>query len=362
MKILHLDPDDMDSPSSGGGPVRTFEIYKRLARKHDITVLTPSFPGAVKETIKEGIRYVRLGGKWRNHNSTYFISYYLSAPFAARRFDCDLLVEDLAPPTAATITPLLNYKKIIGSVQWFFAKEWADQYKIPFHWYQPLGLKFYKNFIVLTDDMKQKLIKYNAKADIRVIPNGLNADFFELEAREEDYILYLGRVENAQKGVDLLLEAFRKIADKTSAKLVIAGDGVDLEKAKAFAEEAGLKNRIVFEGKVGMEKKKSLLSRCRFVVVPSRYETFCMVALEAFACAKTVVAFDIPFLDVVKEEFAMRVPAFDVDAYAMGLLKFLDEKEATKTNGIKAREFAKNLSWDRLAQVQEKFYLEVAQK
>jgi len=362
VKIVHLDPDDMGSPTSGGGPIRTFEIYRRLAKRHEITVLTPSFPGAKKEEVKEGIRYVRLGRKYGNHDSTYFISFYFEAPFAVRRFEHDLLVEDLMPPTAATLTPVFNRKKIVASVQWFFAKDWAKQYKIPFHWYQPFGLKLYKNFIVLTEDMEKEILKYNSKANITVIPNGLNNDFFEAVPTSEDFILYLGRIDHQQKGVDLLLEAFQKISGKTNVNLVIAGDGMDLEKTKSEVRRLNLESRVIFTGKVGMEKKKELLSKCRFVAVPSRYETFCMVALEAFASAKPVVAFNIPFLDVVKDEFSIRVEAFNVERYAQGMLRFLSEPEVTKGMGEKAREYARSLSWDELARAQEEFYLKVLGK
>lgn len=359
MKIVHIDPDDLDSPTSGGGPVRTFEIYRRLAARHEITVLTPSFDNCTREKIRDGVRYIRLGRKYRNHNSSYYISFYFSAPFAAKQYPSDLLVEDLMPPTTATITPVLNRRKIVASVQWFFAKEWASQYKIPFHWYQPFGLKFYQNFIVLTEDMREIILRYQPKANIRVIPNGLNADFFESEPTEGDFILYLGRVENEQKGVDLLIEAFHKISDQTDVNLLIAGDGVDLERAKERVQQLQLANRIIFVGKVGMVEKKKLLSSCRFVVVPSRYETFCMVALEAFACGKTVVSYDIPFLDVVKKEFAVRVPSFKVDEYAGALLSLLNDRKTTLAMGRTAREYARNLLWDKLALEQEEFYKKV---
>ena len=52
MQILHIDPDDIDNPLSGGGPVRTYEIYRRLAQRHQVTVLTPTFPGSTPELMR----------------------------------------------------------------------------------------------------------------------------------------------------------------------------------------------------------------------------------------------------------------------------------------------------------------------
>lgn len=360
MRILHIDPDDIESPWSGGGPVRTFEIYRRLAKRHEITVLTPTFPGSDREKTKEGVRYVRVGRRWGNHNSSHFISFYFAAPFAARRFKYDLLVEDLMPPTAATVTPLLNRGPIVASVQWFFAKEWSRHYHLPFHWYQPLGLKFYSKFIVLTDDSKEEIRRYHPGADIRVIPNGLDASFFEYPSTDPgDYILFLGRVSDHDKGLDLLLEAFSQIVSRTQINLVIAGDGMDLEKNKERVKVLGLQGRVEFKGRQNYEEKRKLLARSCFVCVPSRFETYCMVALEAFATAKTVVAFDIPRLDVVKSDFAFRVPCFNTEIYAKILLDLAQDPEKARALGLRAREAVRPLVWDRLALEQESFYKEV---
>jgi phosphatidyl-myo-inositol alpha-mannosyltransferase len=357
VKILHIDPDDLDNPVSGGGPVRTFEIYRRLAKKHDITVLTPSFENCTRELVKEGVRYIRVGNKFRDHNSSYFITFFFQVPFFARKFDYDILVEDLMPPTAATITPLLNKKPIVASVQWFFAKEWADHYKLPFHLYQPMGLKLYKNFICLTEDMKEKISKYNKTAKYEVIPEGIDAAFFDTEPVSEDFILFLGRIENYQKGVDLLVEAYHKASQYTDLKLVIAGDGIDYEKTKAQVEELGLSNRVTFVGKVDMEQKKDLLSRCQFVCMPSRYETFGMVSIESFASAKPVILFDIPCLrTVVNEDVARIIKPFDVEEYTKAIIEFSNDKDKCRDMGIVAREYARNFCWDKIAKAQEVFY------
>lgn len=77
MRILHIDPDDMDNPVSGGGPVRTFEICRRLVRNgHEVTVLTPTFPGSTPEKEREGIRYVRVGRRIGDHGSSHHLTFF----------------------------------------------------------------------------------------------------------------------------------------------------------------------------------------------------------------------------------------------------------------------------------------------
>ena len=51
MKICHLMYDDVDNPwLGGGGAVRAMELYRRLASRHEITVVSGLFPGAELET------------------------------------------------------------------------------------------------------------------------------------------------------------------------------------------------------------------------------------------------------------------------------------------------------------------------
>src|SRR5689334_17831136 len=132
MRILHLDPDDIDNPLSGGGPLRTYEIYRRLAKRHEITVLTPTFEGSTPEVVRDGIRYIRLGRKIRNHGSSHHITFFCGLPKAVRSFDYDLLVEDFMPPASTTLNPLFAKAPVVASVQWFFAEALSRQYKLPF--------------------------------------------------------------------------------------------------------------------------------------------------------------------------------------------------------------------------------------
>jgi len=359
MKILHIDPDDLDRPESGGSPIRTFEIYRRLADRHEVTVLTPNFEESNKIQIKEGIKYVRVGDKFRNHRSTYYFSFYAMAPFEARKHEYDLLVEDLMPPADVTITPLLNRKvPIIASVQWFFAEIISRKLMFPFHILRKMGIKNYNNFIALTGDMETKIRGLHPDANIRVIPNGVDNALFDSTPLYEDFFLFLGRLDRQHKGVDILIESFNKIADQTDVDLVVAGSGTAEDLMKDLVAKFNLEKRVKFVGNVGFERKQELLSKCRFVAMPSRYETFGMVATESFACEKTVVAFDIPNLrNVARKDHSVIVEPFDCDAYAQALLMLLNDKQKCVNLGQKAKIFAKEYMWDSVACMQEQFYL-----
>jgi glycosyltransferase involved in cell wall biosynthesis len=144
---------------------------------------------------------------------------------------------------------------------------------------------------------------------IAVVPNGVNLELWdttencdnnilEMYGLEEDnYILFLGRL-SFSKGVQYLIEAFRNIKNKhPKLKLVIVGTG-DFESSLRKITD-GLKD-VVFTGRIdSLAAKKTLYTNSLLVAVPSLYEAFPMVVLEAMACSKAVVASDVGDIHVL---------------------------------------------------------------
>jgi len=119
-------------------------------------------------------------------------------------------------------------------------------------------------------------------------------DFRALLAPPEDrLLLYVGRL-SPMKGVDLFVEAMPAVLERhPSCRAVVAGDGVLSGKLQTRARELGLDGRIRFTGHL-TGKVLGAAYRCAdLVVVPSRYEPFGMVALEAMSCGTPVLAADI---------------------------------------------------------------------
>lgn len=363
MKILHLDPDDIDNPLSGGGPVRNYEIYRRLADRHEITVLTPTFEGSTPEKIRDGIRYLRLGKKIRNHGSSHHITFFFCLPQAVRSMDYDLLIEDFMPPMSTTFTPLFAKAPLIASVQWFFAEALSRQYKLPFFLGERFGVKAYNNFIVLTDKMRALMESRNKNADLKIIPNGVDSNLFELDIQFGDFILFLGRVDPDQKGVDLLLQAYAMVPETKKIPLILAGHSFHEKQIQSLIDSLGLTKWVKMIGKVEGEQKTKLLSECRFVCVPSREETFGMVITESCACGKSVVLFDKSPMNEVASESCIRIKPFDIDQYAEAIISLLDTPKS-KLIGMsgECRTWAKKYDWDAIAIQQERYYEEVYER
>lgn len=348
---------------SGGGPRRNFEIYRRLSHKHEITVLTPTFEGSTQELVRDNVRYIRLGRKVRNHGSSHHITFFFSLPRAIREFDYDLLVEDFMPPASATLNPLFSKAPTVASVQWFFAEALSRQYKLPFFIGERYGVKLYKHFIVLTESMKKTIRQRNQRADSVVIPNGVDNHFFECDISFGDYILYVGRVDVNQKGVDLLLHAYAKIPKEQRIPLVLAGHSFQEVDINTLARALNIESDITMMGKVEGGALYALVQGCRFMCVPSREETFGMVITEACAAGKNVVLFDKAPMNEVASSRCIKVPPFDVEKYSQAMLQFLNRSsEGLLEDSNVNKLWASQYRWDEIAVQQDKYYESVMNK
>jgi glycosyltransferase involved in cell wall biosynthesis len=118
---------------------------------------------------------------------------------------------------------------------------------------------------------------------------------------------------------------------------------------------------VRFVGRVDEANALALMAGARLVAMPSRFETFGMVAVEAMATGTPVVAFDIDALrEVLPAGCTRRVPAFDVEGYAAALVSAYHDEEWITAAAPQARRFAAGYDWDVLAARQEAVYAAAA--
>jgi glycosyltransferase involved in cell wall biosynthesis/O-antigen/teichoic acid export membrane protein len=360
VRILHLAFDDHRHAMSGGGAVRSREINRRLALKHDITVVTINYKGARKR-IEDGVRYVPAG-----INAGYFgriITYFMALPLVLLRHPSDLVVEDFAPPISSALVPLWTGRPVIGVVQWLFARQKSKQYKLPFFIVERLGVRSHKRLIAVSSEIADRLRALNPTATVEVITNGVQLDDADADISKTTDIVFLGRIEIQHKGLDLLLEAFKQVSAQTEARLLIAGDGPDTKRLLRLRAQLGLEDRVVMRGRVEGHEKRRLLAAAAVVCVPSRYEVYPLVPLEALAAGTPVLTFDIPAMRTLfGAECGEQVPAFDVEAYATALRGFVESPGRCRAMGQAGQQFARQFDWDAIADKQEGVYLDVAMR
>jgi glycosyltransferase involved in cell wall biosynthesis len=353
LRILHLGFEDHRRPGSGGGSARNQQINSRLARRHDITVLTTKWRGYTDRT-EDGVHYVHIGlpiGYF-----TAILSYFVVLPFVIRRYDADLVVEEFAAPFSSALIPLWTKRPTLALVQWLNSREKSRQYKLPFLLFERLGVLIHRRFVAVSDDVSHQLVRMNPAAVVDVIPNGVEPAAFDASATTGDDVVFLGRLEQQQKGLDLLLDAYARAAGRIDGRLLIAGDGPDRTKLERRAARLGIADRVQFLGRITGAPKYELLAGARLVVMPSRFETFGIVAIEALACGTPVLAFEIPCLRAVLPPNCGRmVAAYSVSDYAATMVDMYHSGELAEM-GAAGRHFARRFDWEQIAIQQEHAY------
>lgn len=124
----------------------------------------------------------------------------------------------------------------------------------------------------------------------------------------------------AQKGVDVLIDAFAALSTThPRLHLLVVGDGPDRTWLERRAAAAGVGARVRFTG--WLDDSSAVLAACDVMVVPSRWEGFCLAAVEAMAAGRPLVASDVDALRevVVDGETGILVPPDDVAALARSI-------------------------------------------
>jgi len=174
----------------------------------------------------------------------------------------------------------------------------ARQMVKPFH--IPLFAKAYMGCdkLVLVSESLRKGIESLVPSAMKrsmVIPNMIRKDLFLPPSgpRKTDPFVFLwaGRLEHV-KGVDLLLEAVKSLRERTDKEffLRLAGKGSLREKLEQQAASLGLSDRISFLGRISRKEMLMEMQGANCFVLPSRYEAFGVVLIEAMATGLPVIA------------------------------------------------------------------------
>lgn len=356
MKILHLIYDHASNPWVGGGAaVRAQEIYGRLAARHEITLVCGAYPGA-KDYTEGRVRHIFLGTRHNNYVLSTFCYAARAALYVrehAQQFDA--VVEDFAP-----YNPLFSFFFRKDAVVQLHQREGLRHLKkyallgLPFLATEKYYPRFFKNAVSISE-LSRKGFGLEGRAVL--IPNGFDSALLEQETVERDYVLFLGRLHIGQKGLDTLCEAIRLVA----GRLVIAGKGKDDARVRALFSEEVKAGRVEFRGFVSGHSKSELLSRCMMMVIPSRYEGQPLTIIEAAACGKAVIVSDIPELGyAVKAGFGISFRTGDAGDLAAKMDTLLRDPYLRREMGRRGRAYARNFTWDRMAEEYECFLQEIA--
>lgn len=370
MKILHISPSYYPAIRYGGPIHSVHSLNKALAKKGiKVDVLTTN-AGIEDGRDIERNTWTELDGIKVKYLNYYGYEHYTFSPGLflellkiARNYD---LIHITAvwnfPVFAGSITAFLFGKPFIISTRGAINEEafkLRSKNKKSIYW--KLIVKQYFRFSSIihftTDDerlrFKQFADSFLQDEKLKVIPNGIDlTEYLKLpeknsfnqkytKLKNNRYVLFMGRI-NKIKGLDLLVEAFRKLnKDCPDLYLVIAGpDNDDYSKEiEHKLDEYAIRKRVIFTGMLEGDEKLAAFTGAELFVLPSYSENFGMAVVEAMACCTPVVVSDkVGIYREIEKENAGIVVETDPESLYSGIKNLLDDpvlKNEVSTNGRK---------------------------
>ena len=206
---------------------------------------------------------------------------------------------------------------------------------------------------------------YGADAGkVSLVPCGVDLSVFRPLDRDsvrarlglngDKILLYVGRIEPL-KGLDLLVETAAQMDSQDGVRVMVVGADVngdrELDRVKQLVRERDLEDKIDFVGQVDHKELPLYYNAADVCVVPSYYESFGLVALEAMACGTPVVATRVGGLSTIIQHGrtgylqSWRCP----EAFANSVEMIVSSNGLQQSLGEAARKRAEGMGWDNVA-------------
>lgn len=349
MKILHLIYDHVNNPwVGGGGAVRVYEIYKEIGNRHDVMIMCGKFPGC-RDYDEDNLKF-RFVGTDRGFILSTFAYAWQANRFVRKHYaDYDIIIEDFAPWNPV-FSHLIKERPVVLQIQNYMGKEILNKYfaaGIPFYLIERFYPRFFNSWVVLLDNLNKR---FHIKG--KVIPQGIPGAYLKTDIIEGKYAAFLGRIDIHQKGLDILSDAIKTM----QVKLKIAGDGRDRKRFLRMIKDSP---NVEWVGMVKGSDKVEFLRNAQFLIVPSRFEGQGIVLLEAAALGKPAIVSAIPELAyAVEAGFGISHLAGDAEDLIEKINLLTRDEALRKKMGLKAREYALSLGWEKISIQYEKFLKE----
>jgi glycosyltransferase involved in cell wall biosynthesis len=318
------------------------EFVKATALYNDVIVLygeltskgNPKWPYEISDKIENGIRTIRFIYKHR-----FMKLHRLISLIASTHCLINILKEDkkvdiihfhvyLASLPAVIFAKLYHIPLVITEhYTGFVRKILTFSERI----LAKIIMRNAKIILPVSSYLKKHLEPYAPKTRFEVVPNIVDSSMFKStnavikDKDEQKLMLTVGRLDPA-KGTSYLLEALNLL--KMTRKdffLNIIGDGSIRKNLEQKTKSLELDNFVQFHGIKPKSQVAEFMSLCDFFVLPSLFETFGCVLIEAMACGKPVLATNIGGPDeIVTPQTGILVESADAEALRDGINYMLD--------------------------------------
>ncbi|HLE92784.1 MAG TPA: glycosyltransferase [Anaerolineales bacterium] len=178
---------------------------------------------------------------------------------------------------------------------------------------------------------------------------------------EDRMVLFVGRIEPL-KGVDTLIQAMSCLQWKEERPVhlaIIGGDpaaspeemSAEMARLQKLCDDLAVGQTVVFLGKRDQDKLPYYYSAAELVVMPSHYESFGMVALEAMACGTPVIASEVGGLAyLVRDgETGFTIPDQEPETLCEKISWLLNDHHLHETMSRRAVQYAQDYAWEKIA-------------
>jgi len=360
----------------GGGERRMYEVGRRLAKDHEVHVVTRRLENLPEYEVHENMHIHRVYVPIKKlslepfMNGLLFMTGGIFKTLRLGKFDVYAPQHFFPVPASWVSSKLLSTPIVVTIHDVFFNKEWIKQYGLKgslMSVFENMTLNMpYTGIITVSNSSKMKLEANGIPADkIDVSPNGVNLEFFggiKAEKAERPRIIYVGRLIE-YKHVDELMTAFSKL--KMDAELYIVGVGPERANLEELAKRLGIADRITFTGFVDDKRKVELLKSSHVFVLPSTVEGFGIALVEAMAAGIPTLSSDISALREVADEgrAGMLFTPRNVDELKEKLELLLKDEKLREDFTEKGYKLVKEkYSWDEVAREVEKVLMARARR
>jgi N-acetyl-alpha-D-glucosaminyl L-malate synthase BshA len=218
----------------------------------------------------------------------------------------------------------------------------------------------------VSESLKEDTYRFfKVDKNIKVIPNFVDFSLYKngvdtklrssFASEDERIVTHISNFRKLKR-VDDVIHIFEGIQQHVPAKLLMVGEGPELEGVKALAKSKGLEDKIFFLGK--SKRIEQITQISDLFLLPSETESFGLVALEAMASSVPVVSSNVGGLPEVNIEgkTGFLRPVGDIDSMTSAALTIL--KDETSLNQFKknALEHAKTFDLDTIVPLYEDLY------
>jgi glycosyltransferase involved in cell wall biosynthesis len=366
MRVLMLAPYTLGDTIAGGAERHIKNIMDRLRSYNDLEIHVISISKEIKKDFvlkKEGvtvhqikaiklpmtvagvtiypIKMLREVKKIKPdliHGQMIGAPYGLAAGILSKKYPTLLTVHTIIKQTSKTNRTLFG--RIHDSL-WRLLERWELK-RIPY-------------VIVVTPHLKEELKKDGAR-DISVIPNGIDASWFDIPDKSiAGRILFVGRI-RAGKGIDNLIKAMKLIINEgDNAHLHVVGPTDDARYLKYLQEltkKMDVSEQVEFIGSIPDDALLNEYAECSIFVLPSSVESHPIVLLEAMASGKPVIATNVGGIPYMIEDGkdGLLVDYGDIEGLAGKILLLMNNKKLGDDIAESGKKKAMKYTWETVSE------------